>query len=119
MSGDSFQGVADIILQPGTSAAPYTFTFEACSSITANDGSIPFGTTMSGADVKSFDEGGTDRTSEIINSESNTTTVVTVNLDYPSTTGPGRYSLEFVITLSSGAVLEFDFTRIFAKDIAA
>jgi hypothetical protein len=44
---------------------------------------------------------------------------VTANLKYPATAGAGRYSLEFVITLSSGAVMEFDFTRIYAEDIAA
>lgn len=116
---DSFQGVADIILQPGTSAAPYTFTFAACSSATANDGSIPFGTAISSVAVKAFDEGGTDRTTEIVASQSTTTTVVSTGLKYPSTTGAGRYSLEIVLTLNSGAVLEFDFTRVFAKDITA
>ena len=116
---DSFQGTANILLQPGSATVPYTFTFAACSSATANDGSIPYGTTISGADVKAFDEGGTDRTAEMVDSESNTTTVVTINLKYPATTGEGRYSLEIVLTLSSGAVMEFDFTRVFAMDIAA
>ena len=116
---DSFQGVSDIILQPGSSAVPYTFTFDIASSATAHDGAIPYGDTISGADVKAFDEGGTDRTAELIDSETNTTTVVTVNLDYPSTTGAGRYSLEFVLTYASTATDEFDFTRIYAKDIAA
>lgn len=119
MSGDSFQGVADITLQPGSAAAPYTFTFAACTSATANDGSIPFGTTISSVAVKAFDEGGTDRTSEIVDSSSNTTLVISVDMNYPSTTGAGRYSLEFVITLSNAKVLECDFTRIYAKDIAA
>lgn len=116
---DSFQGVENIILQPGSATVPYTFTFEAASSATANDGSIPYNTTISGADVKAFDEMGTDRTSELIASESNTATVVTINLKYPATTGTGRYSLEILLTLSSGAVMEFDFTRIYAEDIAA
>lgn len=117
--GDSFQGVADIILQPGDATVPYTFTFAAASSATANDGSIPYGTTISGADVKAFDEGGTDRTTEMVASETNTTTVVTINLKYPATTGAGHYSLEILLTLNSGAVLEFDFTRVYAKDITA
>jgi len=116
---DSFDGVEAIILQPGAGTVPYTFTFAAASSATANDGSIPNGTTISSADVKAFDEGGTDRTSEIVDSEANTTTVITTQLKYPATTGAGRYSLEFVITLSDGSVMEFDFTRIYAKDIAA
>ena len=116
---DSFQGVADIILQPGSATVPYTFTFAAASSATANDGSIPYGTTISGADVKAFDEGGTDITTQMVASETNTTTVVTINLKYPATAGAGHYSLEILLTLSSGAVMEFDFTRVYAKDITA
>lgn len=114
---DSFQGVDDIIVQPGSATVPYTFTFAASSSATANDGSLPYNTTISGAVVKAFDETPTDSTAALIASSSVATPVVTVNLKYP--TNAGRYSLEFVITLNTGAVMEFDFTRIYAKDIAA
>ena len=116
---DSFQGVEDIILQPGSATVPYTFTFAACSSATANDGSIPFGTTISSAVITVFDETGTDKTTEMIASETNTATVLTINLKYPATAGVGRYSIEMLVTLDSGAVMEFDFTRVYAKDIAA
>lgn len=116
---DSFQKSEIIRLQPGSATVPYTFTFAAASSATANDGSIPYGTTISGADVKAFDEAEADVTSDLIASESNTTLVVTINLKYPATPGAGRYSLEIVLTLSSGAVMEFDFTRVYAEDIAA
>jgi len=114
---DSFQGIKDIIVQPGTATVPYTFTFAACSSTTANDGSLPFGTTIASAAVKAFDEAGTDSTALLIASSSVSSPVVTVALKYPTTTG--RYSLEFLLTLSTGAVLEFDFTRVYAEDIAA
>ena len=117
--GDSFQGVKTITLQPGSATVPFAFTFAACSSATANDGSIPYGTTISSAAIKAFDETGTDRTAEMVASETNTATVLTINLKYPATTGAGRYSLEMVVTLDSGAVMEFDFTRVYAKDISA
>jgi len=117
--GDSFQGYEDIVLQPGSSAVPFKFVFAACSSATANDGSLPYGDTISSVAVKAFDEAGADRTSEIVASSSTTTTTATANLQYPATTGAGRYSLELVLTLASGAVLEFDFTRVYAEDIAA
>jgi len=116
---DSFQGVENIILQPGDATVPYTFTFAACSSATANDGSIPYDTTITSVVVKVFDEAGTDVTTQAVESESNTTTVETINLKYPATTGIGRYSIEMLVTLSSGAVMEFDFTRLYAEDIAA
>ena len=116
--GDSFQGVKTITLQPGSNITR-TFTFAACSSATANDGSIPYNTTISGIDVKAFDESGTDRTAEIVVSESNTTLALTVKTKYPATTGNGRYSLEFVLTFSNGDTEEYDFTRVYAEDKTA
>ena len=116
---DSFQGIADIILQPGSATVPYTFTFAAASSATANDGAIPYGTTITSAIIKVFDEAGVDKTTEIIASETNTTTVLTLSLKYPTTAGVGRYSIEMIVTLSSSAVMEFDFTRLYAEDITA
>ena len=116
---DSFTGFDSITVQPGTDDAVYTFTFSICSSATANDGAIPFGDTIASAAVKAFFEDGTDASSEALGSISNTTTVVTVPLSYPSTTGIGRYSLEFVLTLTSGAKLEFDFNRLYVRDISA
>jgi len=117
--GDSFVTNGTIVLQPGSHTVPYSFTFAAATSATVNDGSLPYGTTISGADVTAFDTGGNDVTTEMVVSETNTTLVVTVNLKYPVTPGAGRYSLEFVLTLSSGGVIEDDFTRILATDVAA
>ena len=116
---DSFDTSGIIILQPGSATVPYLFTFTAASSATANDGSIPFGSTIASADIKAFDSLGNDVTSEMIDSETNTNTTVSPVLKYPATTGAGNYSIEFLLTLSTGAVLEFDFTRIYAKDITA
>jgi len=116
---DQFQGFDSITIQPGTDAAVYTFTFAICSSATANDGSIPFGDTISDEAVKAFDEDGSDVTGEIVDTSSSSTTVVTVALNYPSTSGAGRYSLEFVLALASGAKMEFDFSRLYARDISA
>jgi len=84
--GDSFQGVKSIVIQPGSATVPYTFTFAACSTATANDGSIPFGTTISSAVIKIFSDNGVDRTSEIVvGTPTNTTTVLTISLKYPAT----------------------------------
>ena len=116
---DSFQETNVIILQPGDATVPYTFTFAACTSATANDGSIPFGTTISSVVVTVLDASGTDVTAQIIASESNTALVETINLKYPATAGPGRYSIEMLATLDSGAVLEFDFTGLHALDLSA
>jgi len=117
---DSFTTSGRIILQPGSATVPYSFTYAAASSATANDGSIPYDSTIASAAVKAFDRSGTDRSAEmIVGAVTVASPVVTVALKYPATTGPGRYSLEFVLTLSTGAIMEFDFTRISATDIAA
>lgn len=115
---DSFQDADPIILQPGSSLTR-TFTFAACTSATANDGSIPHGTLVSTVDVTIFDESGDDKTTEIVVSESNTSLVETMKLKYPATAGTGRYSIEMIVTLDDGDVMEFDFTRLFALDITA
>ena len=117
--GDLFSTNGLILLQPGSATVPYTFTFAAASSATANDGSIPFGATISSKAVKAFDAAGNDVTSEIVASSSLSSPVVTVSLKYPATTGDGVYSLEILLTLSTGAVMEFDFTRVYAEDILA
>ena len=117
---DSFITSGAITLRPGSASVPYSFTFAAASSATANDGSIPYDSTIIGAVVKAFDRSGTDRTSEmIVGTPVVASPVVTVSLKYPATTGVGLYSLEFVLTLSTGAVMEFDFTRVLATDITA
>ncbi|GAG13737.1 unnamed protein product, partial [marine sediment metagenome] len=81
---DSFQETTVIILQPGDATVPYTFTFKACTTAIANDGSIPYGTTISSVVVVVFDESGTDVTAQIVASESNTALVETINLKYPA-----------------------------------
>ena len=43
--------------------------------------------------------------------------VVTVTLSYPASAGPGLYHLEIVATLNDGSAMEFDFTRITARDV--
>jgi len=116
---DSFETNGIITLQPGSSKVPYTFTFAAGTSAISNDGSIPYGSTISSAETKAFDASGNDVTTEIIDSETNTTLSVTPVLKYPSTSGEGNYSIQFLLTISTGAIMEVDFTRIYAKDISA
>lgn len=111
------QGTDRIILQPTEQVVPYTFTFGVCSSATANDGAIPYGDSVSSCAVKAYDGSGDDKTSEIVNSSSLASNVVTVELDYPTTSGAGSYKLTFQVTTANGVHLEFDFNRIVAKDL--
>ena len=111
--GDSFSTNGIIIIQPESEAVPYSFLFEAATTATSNDGSIPFGSIISSAVVKSFNAQGEDKTSEMIDGTPGVIdNSVNVSLKYPSS-GDGNYSLEFVLTLAPTAKLEYDFTRIF------
>ena len=61
---------------------------------------------------------GTDVTADLIASDSRSGTEITVNLQWPSVNGQGVYHLRFVLTLSvSAADIEYDFNRVYAKDI--
>ena len=115
---DDFVGVASIELQPATAGAPYTFSLPACSGVGTNDGRLPYGDSIVSVIVTAHTAAGVDVTAELI---SGTPTVtdgedITVALNYPATTGPGRYHLRFVYTLDSGVVDEVDFNKIMALD---
>jgi len=108
-----------ILMQPGDSKVPYCFAFTVCSSETANDGALPYGTSISSFTVTAHkhDASDTVATTDLIDSSSRSGLVITVYLDYPSENGAGRYDLKFLLTLDSGAILEFDFNRVFARDV--
>ena len=107
----------NIILQPTTAKAPYTFTFPVCSSATANDGIIPYGDSLSACTVKVYDADGNDVTSEVLDASSVAGNVVTVELNYPSTSGPGKYKLTFEYTTTNGYSDQADFNRVVATDL--
>jgi len=119
--GDSFQGTDEISVQPKDSAVPYSFTFPACSSAIANDGAIPYGTTIASAEVSAtkLDNGKNGTTALIDASSVNGDYEVIVSLNWPSGTGlgAGKYKLTFLLTLSTGAIKEFDFLRVVAENI--
>ena len=117
MANDNFDGDVAITLQPNDSGVPFQFEFKACSSPTANDGSIPFGTTISGVSVTGHTGAGTDVTSQLIANYTLDANLVTVFLNYPSGRGVGTYHLTFVLTLDSGTVMEFDFNEITATNL--
>lgn len=109
-----FQGTDIIKLKPNTADMPYAFSFPPCSSATANDGAIPFGSTVGSCTVKAYAVStGADVTTQIVaGSTSVVSNVVTVELTYPATAGPGLYKLTFQITLNTGATEEFDFPAV-------
>jgi hypothetical protein len=113
---DSFRDPAKgITIQPADSEIPFRFEFPAASSQAANDGAIPHGTTIAIATVVGLDANGDEADGlagvRVVEDEA-----ITIPLSWP-TAGAGTYKLSFALTLNTGAVIEYDFNRITAKDL--
>ena len=111
-----FKTTNKIHLQPNDTKYAATFKFPIASSATNNDGTIPFGTTISSVLVTGW-YGSTEVSDLIYGTPTTTSDTVTVNLNYPTTTMSDitrtvNMSLRFILTLSSSATLEADFKNI-------
>lgn len=108
-----FLGNNKIILQPNDSDVQYRFDFTLCSSPTANDGFLPFGSFIVEVEINTTDEE-RNTVSDIVQSSviTNSGTTIITTLSYPSDLSEGRYFLTFILTLDNGSVLEADFNRI-------
>ncbi len=111
---DSFQGTANITLQANDSKVPYSFTFTVCSSATANNGLLPYGTNISTVTVTAYDSALSPVLTIISGTPTVASNVVTVKLGWPGSAG--IYKLTFVATLDNadGTKIEADFTRVYA-----
>lgn len=113
----SFKGSNKIILLEGDHAVPYGFEITVCTSLTANNGFIPYNTNAINVNAEAFTEDGTNVTSYMIDGTANVSlNVVYISLNYPTITGPGRYELVLELTLDNGSIVHAVFDRIFAED---
>ena len=101
------QGDDKVILREGTSAYPMAFIFAPSSAGDQNDGSIPFGTTISSAAITVLSSTGADITSEVAGTVSVVGGLqVKTTFSYPtSAVQDGDCSVTIELTLSSAAVL--------------
>ena len=110
-----FKEQGDITIQPGDVKVPYSFSLPACSSASANDGAIPYGTNISSVIVTGKKSDGTAATG-LVAGYSVATNIVTVTLTDPSTAN-GTYHLKLICTLDTDdIVIEFDFNRVKVRD---
>lgn len=110
-----FTGPDRIWLRPGTDAYPVTFFFAPSSSVAADDGSIPYGTTITGASVAGYDEAGAAATA-LVDAGSVVVGVDALTVACTLTAGTlaeGAYSLLVTLTLSTAAVVSFWARRVF------
>jgi len=116
----NFQGQTPIILQPNDLQRFFSFEFPQANEEGANDGFLPYGVFISSCNLTAWKEGGTQATDLIDSYHMDTTsdcTVIIVSLNYPTTSGAGRYSLRFILTLTNGSQIEADFARVHARNL--
>lgn len=117
---DSFDGINTITLQPGDTSVPYLFRFKACSAATANDGSLPYGSTVKAiAKVRTVHlQNGTSSTG-LITSKALSSNKVTLKMQYSTALPKGQHKLSIRLNIAlSGSTFrkEYDFTRLYLKD---
>lgn len=110
-----FKETKRIVLKPYDVGVPFKFEVTICSAADSNDGFIPFGDTLDSQAVKAY-KGDTEVTNELINAVSRSGQIITVTLDYPDTSGEGKYMLLFQLTTAAGVKIEARFKRVFAED---
>ena len=109
-----FSTAGEITIQPEDQMT-YYFKFTNASSQHANDGSLPYGVSISSVTVTAFDSDGTNVTSLLImGTPTVADNIVTVKLQYPGY--EDQFKLTFYCTLSNGDKKEFDFSRVFSED---
>jgi len=100
-----------LVIRPTDTAIAVKFLSEACSSSTANDGNIPYGTSVSSAVVTAYDDDDS-VVADLVDSYSVANNIVTVIMSYPSTSGAGKYSLRMTLTLSDASTQEERYDKI-------
>lgn len=113
----SFKGNRKIILQPSDRDLVFYFDHTTNSSVSAGDGFLPYGKTISSVEATAYTEDGTNCTSALIEASSVTDDVVSLRLNYPTAFGDGRYFIKMVNTLNDGSIIESDFKRVFCENL--
>lgn len=115
---DDFEGSGNIILHPGDTKKLYGFVFMANSDESANDGFLPFNTTIDSATIIGYNQKNVANNTLVDNFLiSGNGNVIMVWLNYPGVAG--YYKIVFSLTLNnlSKTVMTALFTRIKAEII--
>ena len=119
---DSFEGSHYVTLQPGDTNVPIRFRFKPCSASTANDGSIPYGSSLHNKTLKVHAARSTALSTAAIVSVSQTSNTLVAYLTWTTELARGKYHLRATVTCalggSTGTVMkrQFDFNRLYIKD---
>ena len=113
----NFQGSDEIILQPNDDGVIYSFNVTTASASGANDGYLAYGRSISSVVVTTYDEEGTLTTDLVDGVAVLDGNIIRQPLQYPTTSGDGRYKITFVMTLDDSSIKEADFFRVNAESL--
>jgi hypothetical protein len=102
-----FIGADTVNLRAGTANYPMSFSFAPASATDAGDGSIPFGTTITGVSVTVVAFGGADVTTATVGQAmvDGTGLVVNTAFNFPPLAKKGQCKVLLALTLSTGSVV--------------
>lgn len=118
---DHFQGSNHVELQPQDNNVPLKFIFVAASASTANDGSMPYGSTVRSVVSTIKDSYGTNATSSLISTSALNGNNVIVFLKHSTAVHDGLYTLTLKMSFALQGTTtiftrEFDFRRIILRN---
>lgn len=122
-NGDSIKGTKFVEIQPGSSNVPIALRFVPASASTANDGSIPYGSTLISATWKYYSPGiTTAATSDLITDNNRVSSnIAYAYLTWSSDLAKGLHKItctaKFSLSgISSDLQMEFDANRVWVKN---
>lgn len=121
--GDSFKGSDHVDLQPGDVNVPLGFRFNPCSASTANDGAIPYGSTLASStwSVHLHDNTGVTASTMVVAVSVSSERMVTAYATWSSGFIEGLYDVVVQPTFSlSGSTRvmtrQYDFDRVYLRN---
>jgi len=116
---DSVKGTDYTVLQPGDTNVPISLRLKAATASTANNGSIPYDSTVHASSWTAYNSDGINA-STMITSASLTSNIATVFLSYSSNLVKGMHKLTARVTVNlpgtTSMKREYDMNRILVKD---
>ena len=95
-----------IVLHTGDFEVTYQFEVEVCSSVSANDGTIGYGRTVSSVAVSVTDEDDAAVT-DLVDTYSVTDNIISIAMTYPAVEGDGTYKIKCIMTLDNSSKIEW------------
>ena len=117
---DSFQGTDKLTIQPNDRNVPVFLKLNAASASTANDGSMPYGSSVVEATVTAHTTANVDVSTDVISSSTESGNTIVTYIDYSTAVANKMCHLQATVSMTlTGSTLvmvrEYDFDRLYFK----